>query len=223
MNQTLLLENQENHISQQSNIILKALNAIERVNHISPELRILRQQQSQQNDQEILVTCIYAGQQLARGSRTVLPLLPESLYLLGGACIAAGKMVGLGQLVTHNRLCEQAGKVLKDENAVERFYTVQSTALPVYRRLYKEGRTSVATLLQTTLHILAWQSNNAWVRDRAQRLLWMGGVFGKGGIDCLITFDRALAEKKMTFPSLRELLIVTAFLAQFPAGPIFAD
>jgi hypothetical protein len=39
------------------------------------------------------LTCLYAGQQLAMERRIVLPLLPESLYLLGGVVMAAGKAV----------------------------------------------------------------------------------------------------------------------------------
>ncbi|HDS8577690.1 TPA: hypothetical protein QH731_002996, partial [Klebsiella variicola] len=100
---------------------------------------------------------------------------------------------------------------------------IRSVALPVYRRLVKEQRTHVASLLQALLHILAWRSESGWARDQAQRILWAGGVFGTAGIDSLIAFDRALAEKEMTFPSLREWLTVTAFLAHFPAGPVFSD
>lgn len=223
MDETLLLDNPHSHTSQQSSIILKAINAIELVNHITPELKILNGQRHPQSEQEILATCIYAGQQLAREVRIVLPLLPESLYLLGGICIAAGKMAGNRQLITHNRLCEQAGKLLKDEKAGESFYIIRSISLPVYRRLVREERTGIAALLQSMLHILAWRSDNSWVREQAQRMLWMGGVFGTGGMDSLFTFDLDIAEKDITFPSLRELLTVTAFLAQFPAGPIFSD
>ncbi|MCS5945772.1 hypothetical protein LNP25_10715 [Klebsiella variicola subsp. variicola] len=45
--------------------------------------------------------------------RVVLPLLPESLYLLGGMVIAAGKTIEKKEVITHNRLYEEAGRLLK--------------------------------------------------------------------------------------------------------------
>ncbi|WP_281079201.1 hypothetical protein [Klebsiella quasivariicola] len=223
MEETVLLDIQRIQTSEQSNIILRSIRAIDLVNHLTPALGIIESLSEQYNVQKILVTCLYAGQQLAMDRRIVLPLLPESLYLLGGVVIAAGKAVEKRETLTHNRLCEEAGKLLKDDAAWESFDVIRSIALPVYRRLVKEQRTHVASLLQALLHILAWRSESAWARDQAQRMLWAGGVFGRGGIDSLIAFDHALAEKEITFPSLRELLTVTAFLAHFPAGPVFSD
>lgn len=223
MEQAVLRDALRIQTSEQSSIILQSVRALDLVNHLVPELRILENDSEPYNVQKIVVNCLYAGQQLASERRVVLPLLPESLYLLGGVVIAAGKITEQRKALTHNRLCDEAGKLLKDDAAWESVDIIRSTALPVYRRLLKEQRTHVASLLQAMLHILAWRSESAWARDQAQRLLWAGGVFGKGGIDSLIAFDQALAEKGMTFPSLRERLTVTAFLAHFPAGPIFAE
>ncbi|KAA1626368.1 hypothetical protein F1D65_26880, partial [Klebsiella pneumoniae] len=63
----------------------------------------------------------------------------------------------------------------------------------------------------------------AWARPPPPPGGGGGGGGGGGAIDSLIAFDHALAEKEITFPSLRELLTVTAFLAHFPAGPVFSD
>lgn len=223
MEETVLLDVQRIQTSEQSSIILHSVRAVDLVNHLVPELHLLDSHSEPYNVQKTVVNCLYAGQQLARERRVVLPLLPESLYLLGGMVIAAGKTIEKKEVITHNRLCEEAGRLLKDEAVWESIDIIRSVALPVYRRLVKEQRTHVASLLQALLHILAWRSESGWARYQAQRILWAGGVFGTAGIDSLIAFDRALAEKEMTFPSLREWLTVTAFLAHFPAGPVFSD
>ncbi|MBL1893282.1 hypothetical protein ELE52_30110, partial [Klebsiella pneumoniae] len=90
---------------------------------------IIESLSEQYNVQKILVTCLYAGQQLAMDRRIVLPLLPESLYLLGGVVMAAGKAVEKRETLTHNRLCEEAGKLLKDDAAWESFDVIRSIAL----------------------------------------------------------------------------------------------
>lgn len=128
--------------------------------------------------------------------------------------IAAGKTIEKKEVITHNRLCEEAGRLLKDEAVWESIDIIRSVALPVYRRLVKEQRTHVASLLQALLHILAWRSESGWARTRRKEYYGPGRV-RTAGIDSLIAFDRALAEKEMTFPSLREWLTVTAFLAHF--------
>lgn len=87
----------------------------------------------------------------------------------------------------------------------------------------KEQHTHVASLLQAPLHVLVWHNESGWARDQVQGMLWARGVFGTAGIDSLIAFDQALAEKEVAFPSLCEWLAVTAFLAHFPAGLIFPD
>ncbi|PIN63843.1 hypothetical protein CKQ90_29400, partial [Klebsiella pneumoniae] len=85
--------------------------------------------------------------------RIVLPLLPESLYLLGGVVMAAGKAVEKRETLTHNRLCEEAGKLLKDDAAWESFDVIRSIALPVYRRLAMDRRI-VLPLLPESLYLL---------------------------------------------------------------------
>lgn len=93
MEETVLLDIQRIQTSEQSSIILRSIRAIDLVNHLTPALGIIEGLSEQYNVQKILVTCLYAGQQLAMERRIVLPLLPESLYLLGGVVMAAGKVV----------------------------------------------------------------------------------------------------------------------------------
>lgn len=206
----------------QQEIVAKAANAIAWVSHISPKLQLLNTQ-LQQNALDTIVSCFLAGQKLARNELTVLPLLSEQLYLLGGICTAAGYMGEKNETLTHNRLCDHLHLLHTDQNTSENLDIVRSVSLPVYCRLIKEGRTHVATLLQSMLHIIAWRSSSPWAREQAQRMLWMGGVFGKGGIDELVAFDLRVVEKGPLSLPLYSLLLMTAFLAQFPAGPIFTD
>lgn len=82
---------------------------------------------------------------------------------------------------------------------------------------------TVAALLGSLLHLLAWKSESPWARQQAQRLLWQGGVLGERGEFALLTLDDELRERQICWPSLRSLLAVTGFLARFPAGPLFVD
>ncbi len=92
--------------------------------------------------------------------------------------------------LTHNQLCDfvkQAAVGLSpiEEEAASGFSTVRSIALPVFRRLQRDGHASRILLLQTLLHLIAWKSASQYARQQAQRLLWMGGILGKGSIACL--------------------------------------
>ena len=101
--------------------------------------------------------------------------------------------------------------------------TVRSIALPVFRRLQRDGHASRILLLQTLLHLIAWKSASQYARQQAQRLLWMGGILGEGGESGLLALDKALREEAVGEKSLPALLIFTSFLAHFPAGPVFID
>lgn len=209
-------------ITLQQDIVSKASNAVVWLDNITPDLRLLNVK-PQENIVDVLTSCVLAGGQLARKERTVLPLLSEPIYLLGSVCITAGYMVGEDAVITHNLLCDRLHRLRIDENISANLDIVRSVALPVYRRLIKDGRTHTATLLQSMLHIIAWRGRSQWSREQAQRILWMGGIFGKGGVDAVVAFDLDAAEKGMPSLPLYSLLLVTAFLSQFPAGPIFPD
>ncbi len=106
MEETVLLDVQRIQTSEQSSIILHSVRAVDLVNH-----RYLSYTSSiataSHTTSKTVVNCLYAGQQLARERRVVLPLLPESLYLLGGMVIAAEDHREK-EVITHNRLCEEA-------------------------------------------------------------------------------------------------------------------
>lgn len=90
--------------------------------------------------------------------------------------IAAGKTIEKKEVITHNRLCEEAGRLLKDEAVWESIDIIRSVALPVYRRLVKEQRTHVASLLQALLHILAWRSGWLGAGPGAKNTMGRGRV-----------------------------------------------
>ncbi|EEG5568854.1 hypothetical protein GZC52_003402 [Salmonella enterica] len=110
---------------------------------------------------------------------------------IGLLCFAAGYMSAGERPLTHNQLCDfvkQAAVGLSpiEEEAASGFSTVRSIALPVFRRLQRDGHASRILLLQTLLHLVAWKSASQYARQQAQRLLWMGGILGEGGsIACL--------------------------------------
>lgn len=110
---------------------------------------------------------------------------------IGLLCFAAGYMSAGERPLTHNQLCDfvkQAAVGLSpiEEEAASGFSTVRSIALPVFRRLQRDGHASRILLLQTLLHLIAWKSASQYARQQAQRLLWMGGILGEGGsIACL--------------------------------------
>jgi triphosphoribosyl-dephospho-CoA synthetase len=59
----------------------------------------------------------------------------------------------------------------------QRFYTVRSISLPVYRRLLRDKHSYGVCLQQALLHLLAWKSDSPWARQQAQRLLWQGAFW----------------------------------------------
>lgn len=147
---------------------------------------------------------------------------------IGLLCFAAGYMSAGERPLTHNQLCDfvkQAAVGLSpiEEEAASGFSTVRSIALPVFRRLQRDGHASRILLLQTLLHLVAWKSASQYARQQAQRLLWMGGILGEGGESGLLALDKALREEAVGEKSLPALLIFTSFLAHFPAGPVFID
>ncbi|MFP5735475.1 MULTISPECIES: triphosphoribosyl-dephospho-CoA synthase [Salmonella] len=147
---------------------------------------------------------------------------------IGLLCFAAGYMSAGERPLTHNQLCDfvkQAAVGLSpiEGEAASGFSTVRSIALPVFRRLQRDGHASRILLLQTLLHLVAWKSASQYARQQAQRLLWMGGILGEGGEHSLLALDKALREEAVGEKSFPALLIFTSFLAHFPAGPVFID
>lgn len=163
-------------------------------------------------------------------AQTSAPNVPQGILpsTVGLLCFAAGYMSAGERPLTHNQLCDfvkQAAVGLSpiEEEAASGFSTVRSIALPVFRRLQRDGHASRILLLQTLLHLVAWKSASQYARQQAQRLLWMGGILGEGGESGLLALDKALREEAVGEKSLPALLIFTSFLAHFPAGPVFID
>lgn len=95
---------------------------------------------------------------------------------IGLLCFAAGYMSAGERPLTHNQLCDfvkQAAVGLSpiEGEAASGFSTVRSIALPVFRRLQRDGHASRILLLQTLLHLVAWKSASQYARQQAQRLL----------------------------------------------------
>lgn len=111
------------------------------------------------------------------------------------------------------------------------FATVRTLAMPVYHRVLSETGDSQLALLQTLLHLMAWNDDTNlvsrggleglnYVQTRAQKLLWEGGVFGPEGLTPLQHFDDDLIERHLSPGGSADLLAVTWFLNHFPPGAL---
>ncbi|WP_187433279.1 triphosphoribosyl-dephospho-CoA synthase, partial [Serratia marcescens] len=112
------------------------------------------------------------------------------------------------------------------------FRTVRTQALPVFNRMMAEtGNTNLA-LLQTLLHLMAWNDDTNlvsrggleglnFVQHQAQKLLWQGGVMAEGGLEAMNQLDQQLIARNLSPGGSADLLAVTYFLHNFPAGSLF--
>lgn len=114
------------------------------------------------------------------------------------------------------------------------FNTVRTQALPVYNRTLARYEDVNLALLQTLLHLMAWNDDTNLVsrgelkglyhvQQQAQKLLWEGGVLTRGGIQALQEMDDELIARNLSPGGSADLLAVTWFLSHFPAGAISAD
>lgn len=114
------------------------------------------------------------------------------------------------------------------------FNTVRTQALPVYNRVRELHEDDNLALLQTLLHLMAWNDDTNlvsrgalkglyYVQQQAQRLLWDGGVLTKGGIAALQRLDDDLIARNLSPGGSADLLAVTCFLSHFPPGPLYRD
>jgi triphosphoribosyl-dephospho-CoA synthetase len=75
-----------------------------------------------------------------------------------------GRALNARQPLTHNRLCDLAGQFCAAWRMLmrnpQRFYTVRSISLPVYRRLLRDKHSYGICLQQALLHLLAWKSDS---------------------------------------------------------------
>ena len=232
MNETLVLH-PASRSSAKEGVVDDALASLEELEQLHPALNLLAHPPVGRGSHDFFVCCYDAGVQHAQtGEAETVAALLDSLtherQRIGLLCAAAGHLDALRQPLTHNRLCDLAGKMCAsvaqaDSESRSGFYSVRSISLPVYRRLLRDNHAHSVCLQQSLLHLLAWRSESPWARQQAQRLLWQGGVLGERGEFALLTLDDELRERQIRWPSLWSLLAVTGFLARFPAGPLFAD
>ncbi len=146
---------------------------------------------------------------------------------IGLLCFAAGYMSAGERPLTHNQLCDfvkQAAVGLSpiEGEAASGFSTVRSIALPVFRRLQRDGHASRVLLLQTLLHLVAGKAHRSMRVNRRNDCSGWAAFWGKGE-HSLLVLDKALREEAVGEKSLPALLIFTSFPAHFPAGPVFID
>ena len=145
-----------------------------------------------------------------------------AIFACGLLSAAAGRLVSKGEPIEQHRLCDQVarfcrGMVMQELSSAggERlskgeahflryglsgargeaesgFLTVRTQAMPVFTRMMEETGDSNLALLQTLLHLMAWNDDTNlvsrgglaglnFVQQEAQRLLWQGGVLADGG------------------------------------------
>ncbi len=103
------------------------------------------------------------------------------------------------------------------------FLTVRTQAMPVFTRMMEETGDSNLALLQTLLHLMAWNDDTNlvsrgglaglnFVQQEAQRLLWQGGVLADGGLEALRQFDDELIARHLSPGGSADLLAVTGFI-----------
>lgn len=118
---------------------------------------------------------------------------------IGLLCFAAGYMSAGERPLTHNQLCnfvKQAAVGLSpiEEEAASGFSTVRSIALPVFRRLQRDGHASRILLLQTLLHLVAWKAHRSMRVNRRNDCSGWAAFWGKGE-HSLLALDKALREE----------------------------
>ena len=112
------------------------------------------------------------------------------------------------------------------------FRTVRTQAMPVFNRVMADTGDTNLALLQTLLHLMAWNDDTNlvsrggleglnFVQQQAQKLLWEGGVLTDGGLEALRRLDDELIIRHLSPGGSADLLAVTWFLSGFPAGELF--
>lgn len=185
-----------------------------------------------------------------------------AIFAFGLLSAAAGRLVARGEPVEQQRVCEQVarfchGLVGRELSSAKRkmrskgeahflryglsgargeaesgFRTVRTQAIPVFNRVMVETGDSNLALLQTLLHLMAWNDDTNlvsrggleglnFVQQQAQRLLWEGGVLADGGLEALRQLDDELIVRHLSPGGSADLLAVTSFLSGFPAGELF--
>lgn len=184
-----------------------------------------------------------------------------AIFAFGLLSAAVGRLKALGLPVEQNRLCDQVArfcrKLVANElahNAAKNpskgelqflrygltgargeaesgFKTVRTLALPVFKRVLADRNDMQLALLQTLLHLLAWNDDTNlvarggleglyYVQSQAQKLLWEGGVLAPGGMTALQRLDDDLIARHLSPGGSADLLAITYFLSSFPEGTL---
>lgn len=185
-----------------------------------------------------------------------------AIFAFGLLSAAAGRLVARGEPIEQHRVCEQVarfcrglvrrelsspegGRMSKGEShflryglsgargeAEHGFRTVRTQAMPVFNRVMADTGDTNLALLQTLLHLMAWNDDTNlvsrgglaglnFVQEQAQKLLWEGGVLADGGLEALRQLDDELIARHLSPGGSADLLAVTWFLQGFPAGSLF--
>jgi triphosphoribosyl-dephospho-CoA synthase len=185
-----------------------------------------------------------------------------AIFAFGLLSAALGRLIAKGEPLEQNRLCDQVarfchnmvarelsaqhgGEASKSEahflrfgmagargEAESGFRTVRTQALPVYNRVLQDHDDTHLALLQTLLHLMAWNEDTNlvsrggleglyYVQQQAQKLLWQGGALVNEGIEAMQCLDDELIARHLSPGGSADLLAVTVFLSHFPTGQIY--
>ena len=185
-----------------------------------------------------------------------------AIFAFGLLAAAAGRLTARNEPIEQHRLCEEVARFCRGMVANELsdagvrkmtrgeahflryglsgargeaesgFRTVRTQALPVFNRVMAETGDINLALLQTLLHLMAWNDDTNlvarggleglnFVQQQAQKLLWQGGVLVKGGLEALRQLDDEMIARRLSPGGSADLLAVTWFLHDFPPGAIF--
>lgn len=177
---------------------------------------------------------------------------------------AIGRIVARQEALEQNRICDQVARLCRNIVARELssgkgrkpttgevhflrfglsgargeaesgFRTVRTQALPVYNRVLQEHSDTNLALMQTLLHLMAWNDDTNlvsrggleglyYVQQQAQKILWQGGVLVNGGIEAMQALDDELISRHLSPGGSADLLAVTWFLSHFPSGALYSE
>lgn len=177
---------------------------------------------------------------------------------------AIGRIVARQEALEQNRICDQVARLCRNIVARELspgkgrkltkgeahflrfglsgargeaesgFRTVRTQALPVYNRVLQEHCDTNLALMQTLLHLMAWNDDTNlvsrggleglyYVQQQAQKILWQGGVLVNGGIEAMQALDDELISRHLSPGGSADLLAVTWFLSHFPSGALYSE
>ncbi len=186
-----------------------------------------------------------------------------AVFAFGLLSAAIGRISAQGAPLEQNRICEQVARfclnLVQQElacaigshsgrgmlhflrygltgargEAQSGFQTVRTLALPVLNQMNHAQRDMNLALLQTFIHLMAWNEDTNlvtrggleglyFVQHQAQQLLWRGGVMAADGLTALCALDDELIARNLSPGGSADLLAVTWFLSHFPPGPFAA-